>query len=78
MNPIFDLSIPIFILVALLFLLVFISPTLLATVLGTLLASPIYILDLLHIDEILLVRRNLLLILLVWKTTDGYVRMHHN
>ena len=78
MNPIFDLSISIFILVALLFLLVFISPTLLATVLGTLLASPIYILDLLHIDEILLVRRNLLLILLVWKTTDGYVRMHHN
>ena len=76
MNPIFDLSIyiPIYPLIDLLLILRFISPTLLVTALGTSLAYSTSTLALLHIDELLLVFYNVILIFLVRKTIKAMVR----
>ena len=75
-NPIVTLSISIyiFLLIALLFLLIFISPNLLVTALGTCLVYSTFTLALIRLDGLLLVFRNLLMIFLVRETTVAMVR----
>ena len=75
-NPIVALSIYIYILliIDLLLLIWFIIPTLIVTALVPSIASSTSILDLLHIDELLLVFWNILLTFLVRKTTKAMVR----
>ena len=72
-NPTITLSISILLLINLMSLLGFIIPILLVTALGPRLASSISTLDFPYLDELLLVYRNLLLIILVWETNDSMV-----
>ena len=69
-DPIVTLIISIILLIYFLLLLGFISLALLVTEIGPCLSSSISTFNLLHIDEIILVPLNILLIILVWLTTD--------
>ena len=69
-----SISISICLLIALLLILVFIIPNLLGTATGPQLSSSTSSLALLHLDGLLLVSRNLILIFLVRETTYATVR----